>query len=426
MNQVLLYAYSFLWLLTFVIHVNNTRRAGDNIGVGGVILLFYFIYSIFSILVYNGKSYFSEMVKITVFPFIYLYGMEMLFLLPLLKYRSNKTQLYHPKNLLFFNIIAVFFVVASLIHFPSTISSFREGLYQIMMDSSGGADLYAEKMEQSYHSGGGITNIFAIFSSAFSGLGIMFLFYSFVNKKVNKWIRVGLLLSYLVLLISGVSSGQRGLLVEPIYVAIVTYFFFRPYINSRINRIITTAGIIIIVALSIPFVALTISRFETANTDVGESFYYYAGQENIYFNLYGLDDNGIRYGDRTVPLFKRMLGYSDVPKNFWERRAKYPHLKINDEVFYTYIGDFTIDFGPLLGTLIMLLMAFFFYRRTHVQNGQIKFEQIILLHFLMYMCMVGGLKLFPFSDVAGNLKIIVYFTAYVLFKYFTIQKKETI
>lgn len=424
MNLIILCVYCFLWLLTFVIYVAKRRKTGDTFGAGGIILLSYFIYSVFSVLLYNTKVFFAESDSITVFPFMYLYGIEMLFLYPILRYRSNTTQLDHLGDLFIFNIISIIFIFSSLIHLPTVLLSFREGLYQIMTDPSGGAELYAERMEMSYESGGGITNLFAIISSALSGIGILFLVYSFVNNKVNKWIRLGLLLSYIVLLMNGVSSGQRGLLIEPLYVAIVSYFFFQPYISQKINRVISIAGITIIIALSIPFAALTFSRFDTVNSGVAESFYFYAGQENVYFNLYGLDDNGIRYGDRTVPLFKRMIGFTDVPKNFWERREKYPHLKINDEVFYTYVGDFTIDFGPVLGTVIMLLMALLFARKTDVHYNRISFEQLIVLHFLMYMCMVGGLKLFPFSDVAGNLKIIVYFTAYLLFKYLTIKKSN--
>jgi hypothetical protein len=34
----------------------------------------------------------------------------------------------------------------------------------------------------------------------------------------------------------------------------------------------------------------------------------------------------------------------------------------------------------------------------------------------MIVCMLGGLKLYPFSDVGGNLQLIVYFLAYLFFR----------
>ncbi len=105
-----------------------------------------------------------------------------------------------------------------------------------------------------------------------------------------------------------------------------------------------------------------------------------------------------------------------MPKNFVERRAKYPNLRINDGVFSTFVGDFTIDFGPVIGSLILLFFTVFVLIKTKIRDGIIRFHQLILLHFVMNVCVIGGLKLYPFSDVGGNLQLIVYFIAYILFR----------
>ena len=52
----------------------------------------------------------------------------------------------------------------------------------------------------------------------------------------------------------------------------------------------------------------------------------------LFFNNYGLDADGIRYGDRTANLFKQII-WDDTPHNYMERRDKYPHLKIDDYYF---------------------------------------------------------------------------------------------
>lgn len=409
MNQYLLIGFSLSWVLTFILYMAK-KKIFDS---GALILLSYVVYSVFSIILNRVPFYGNYILHL--FPFLYLYIMELFMLSPVLRF-DLKNQIIDTPDRSLFNTISIIFIVSTLIHIPSTIMSFREGLIQILADSSGGADLYAEKMELSNEYGGGITNVFAIFSLAFSGLGIMFLFYSFTQENTNRLIQLGLIVSLFALFVNGVSSGQRGLIIEPLYVALISYFFFAPNINKRKKRIIRITGAVLIILMAIPFIALTRSRFESKTSSAMESVYSYAGQQNINFNLYGLDDGGIRYGDRTIPLFKRMLGFKNVPKNFWERRLKYPNLKVNDEVFYTHIGDFTIDFGPFFGTIIMVLMTFFFRTRVKPINNQYRFCQLILLHFVMYMCMMGGLKLYPFSDVAGNLKVIVYFTAYLLFK----------
>ena len=92
--------------------------------------------------------------------------------------------------------------------------------------------------------------------------------------------------------------------------------------------------------------------------DVAESIEWYYGQSFLNFNNYGLDAGGIRYGDRTANFFKSFL-FDDVPHNFVERREKYSHLKIDDYYFYTFVGDFTIDYGPILA--VLLFYNFFCY-----------------------------------------------------------------
>ena len=142
---------------------------------------------------------------------------------------------------------------------------------------------------------------------------------------------------------------------------------------------------------------------------------FYLGQQNLFFNSYGLDNNGIRYGDRTVPLFKRMLGFDGVPNNFHERREKYPNLRINDEVFVGFAGDWVLDFGPYIAPLLFVAFSGVVLLGSRVRDGIIRFHQLVLLHFVMTVGMLGGIKLYPYSDVGGNLQLIVYLGAYVVF-----------
>jgi hypothetical protein len=82
--------------------------------------------------------------------------------------------------------------------------------------------------------------------------------------------------------------------------------------------------------------------------------------------------------------------------------------EINDEVFIGFIGDFTLDFGPVPATLILIIFTLIVLRKTRIWDGEILFHQLILIHFVMSVCMVGGMKLYPFSDTGGNLQLIFY------------------
>lgn len=71
------------------------------------------------------------------------------------------------------------------------------------------------------------------------------------------------------------------------------------------------------------------SRFGKEQAGVGGFINWYVGQGSLYFNNNGLDAGGIRYGDRTINLFKRIID-PDTPKNFVERRDKYHNLELDD------------------------------------------------------------------------------------------------
>ena len=110
-----------------------------------------------------------------------------------------------------------------------------------------------------------------------------------------------------------------------------------------------------------------------------------------------------------------MIGIDDVPSSFWERRMKYHHLKINDEVFIGYVGDLCLDFGPIATFGILLILSLIIRQGTKIYDGKISFDKLLLLQFVMVLAIQGGMKLFPFADGAG-LKIISYILTYTCFK----------
>ena len=298
----------------------------------------------------------------------------------------------------------------------------------LLIDSAFGLDSYNESIAISENMGkGGVSNLPAIISGAFSNVGVLFFFYYITLKNKSKIISIALGVCLLTVILSSLLRGERGGVYYQSMTILATYLLFRKFIPDSINKKIKKIGIILGVIIIVLITALTLSRFSSApDSDPLGSICYYIGSQNINFNNYGLDNNGLRYGDRTFPFFKMMLGYDNVPHNFWERRAKYPMLHINDEAFISYVGDFTLDFGPIAAFMIFLLFFFFSYSRTIIRKGELKFSQLILIHFIICVCVQGGLSLYSFSDIGGNLKIIVTFGLYVLFKIGSNRKQERV
>ena len=79
--------------------------------------------------------------------------------------------------------------------------------------------------------------------------------------------------------------------------------------------------------------------------------------------------------------------------NYVERREIYSKLKINDEVFSTFVGDFTIDFGPFFAVIIFIVFNFFViysFQRNKTNNNKIKLHQLLLLYFTVCISAQGG------------------------------------
>lgn len=413
LSNLWLVLYISAWIVTIAVY----QKKRKHFDAGSVLLCSYLLYSVISLVLYNSDTPFDNFKSVRLLPFIYLYLMLMLAFSPILKYDDSRINEIQKPTTVFLNTVCIIFIVASLVQLPDIISDFSTNILKLLFTDSGGQELYAESLSNAYSTGdGNIANLASIISNTFGNFGILLLFYYLTLKKHSKLILIGLFLSCIINILTNISLGERGPISAVILSMIITYFALKKFFRPQINKAVKIIGIIIVVATAVPLIALTTSRFGGLDGGPLSSVYYYVGQENLYFNNYGLDNGGIRYGDRTFPLFKKMLGFDNVPNNFTERRQKYPNLEINDEVFIGFVGDFSLDFGPFVAPIIFILFTLFILLKTRIRNRRILFHQLILLHFVMCVCMLGGMKLYPFSDVGGNLQLIGYFIAYICFK----------
>ena len=178
----------------------------------------------------------------------------------------------------------------------------------------------------------------------------------------------------------------------------------------------------ILLAISLPIAAITVSRFGDKATGVGGFVAWYVGQGSLYFNNSALEAGGTRNGDRTFNLAKRLID-SSTPKNFVERRDKYHNLKIDDDIFSTFVGDFTIDFGPIVAVVIFVIFNGYVIIKSRTRDNKIEVHQLLLLFFTMCVCMQGGMALFSYSDT-GNLRIITIFSLYAYLRYHEVLLKK--
>lgn len=405
MNAYFLLVY-FIALLILFIRYEKKKKCFD----AGALLIIVFVACAFASLI----SYRPKFVESSFFiPIVYLFVALYLAFKPILDIKPT-TEIVFPKKGVI-DVLSWIFVVCSFVGMATSPTNVVDGLIQVVINEQYGLETYHNMLVNVEQSGHAIRNLpMVLMNSMYTFAALLFFIHlTYEKPKMLLVVLLGFALFYGA--IKYVSIGERGGLINRALIVLVSYFAIKQYIPEKRNKRIMIIGVVIGTVIMVPFMALTNSRFADTEEGSTNSIYNYAGQGTISFCRYALDDNGIRYGDRTVSLFKRMVGFSDVPHNFLERRDKYPQLIINDEVFSTFVGDLAIDFGPVVAFLLIMLVSVLLSKIVKQNPNKILFHHFLLLH--LSMCViVQGASLFQYSD-AGNLAILFYLIMYLFFKH---------
>ena len=395
--------YLLVWVLTFIWYHYRVHT----VDAGSAILGSYIMYAVFSLLSLNDDLFSIQYDALQIFPYIYLYVMLMIALLPTFHHHFNPVETINDPHTRLLKPLSWLLIICSITLIPSIVANFGDGLVKLFTDMDAGKDAYMEQRGNEADAGTGIENIPAIVFNACYDVAVFLFYYYLSLKERNYLLLCGSLLAMIVGLLLPVMNGQRGIVIISIFTVILGFMLFRRFLSKRVVRYFQICGITIVIAAMLPVAAITLSRFGETNGGVTGFISWYVGQGNLYFNNHALDAGGIRYGDRTMNLFKRLVDPS-TPKNFTERRDKYHNLSIDDYYFTTFVGDFALDFGPYLTVVLFVLFNLWVLTEVRPRDGTLELHQLLLLCFTMCICMQGGMTLFYYSDIGGNLKMPLY------------------
>jgi oligosaccharide repeat unit polymerase len=336
-------------------------------------------------------------------------------LIPVIYDHIHPTDNIENPNTRILTIISIVIIVSSILQIPDIVANKDTGLMQILNDTETGKDAYMEQIEEAGNAGSAIRNLPAIVYNTFSDIAVFLCFYYLTLKNKNYWLISLLFISIFVGIIKYITMGQRGGVIISLLTIFGGYMLFKRYLSSKMKNVIQGLGIILVIFTALPIVTITISRFGEEKAGISGFVNWYIGQGSLYFNNYGLNAGGTRHGDRTINLLKRVID-KNTPRNYVERRDKYHNLQIDDNYFSTYVGDFTIDFGPFTSVIIFVLFAIFVTWNIRTRDGTIKLHQLLLLYFALCISMQGGMTLFSYAD-SGNLRIVVLMLLYSYLRY---------
>lgn len=401
---------TFLLLLNisfYFIYFYLNRRGNKFFSIGSILLIIYICTATASLFLFIDPLSFKMFKNLEIYSFIYLFFIFYLVSKPIMAINFENVNSIIVPNIYLFSIFSIF-VISIFVLFALDLRFIIDNFFRyITSDIVNSSQIYDETRQSSFKT---TVPFVGAIATAFRDLPVFLLMAYLVYRKRNIFILVGLIFSVAVVLLSNLAFGLRGNFVYLVFEFIFLYSFFKHFYSQKIRRIGLILIYTIIFLAAIPFIAITIGRFTSSYTSLVNPFYaseYYFGQSMLYFNNYGLDANGLRYGDRVVPLFKQILSL-ESPENMQLRRIKYHEMSIDDSVFSTFVGDFTLDFGPMITLVIFVIIFFILFSLFQSKHYKvIPFYKIFLLYWV-WNILTHGIFLFTYADISGNVKIILF------------------
>ncbi|MDD3078909.1 MAG: O-antigen ligase [Paludibacter sp.] len=412
-NSIFVFINFVLYLLAFFFILKKHK----NSLLGKFIFLIYLISSICSILEYKNPNSMIDYKNITFFPFLYLFICYIFISFPIVSFGNKQyTSIISPNiNRLNFLIISLLLII--FLDFILSFSSLS-GVITSLTNTDNFSYIYNDTINDNADKMTLGTNYLHIIASAFSDVLPFLFFYYLTLERKSKLILFFLLISLLHPLINTISYAGRNGLVVFILLLSSNYILFKN-LYTKLNKRIIIMIIIFFGAFTVlTIMAITYARFSTGMQDDNsaiESVISYGGQSALNFNEYIFNTKAYSYGDNSFPLIRMILGL-DYSNNPIIRQENWGYkMQIPVHIFYTLIGDLTLDFGPIITILLIIILSTGIYRKTKKNIGGIKVYDIFLIYF-WFNISAQAIFYFMNKTIGGNIKIAVFVLMYIFMK----------
>lgn len=411
MNDIILYSNAAFWLITLLYWIK--RKSVSNVGV--VILLLYSLISFASCHLFshsNMDGFYED--KVYVFPFIYLYVVILLLIYPVLKIDYNRIKELKLPSKKIIEPICIYIIFCALYQLLTGWSDVKQGLMLMLLDSSNAIDAYIDTTEANMERKAlsGSFNLLGFLVTTGMNFSMLFFFLYLLYPNKNNKILTGLIVAVMANPIMSVASGSREKVVITLLVFGFMFLLLRPFISSKIRKVISIVSVSFFGLLLLFFIIISFARARGDIDNVLLGFESYFGMSFLHFNQKCFYADGTREGNLVSPLLNVVLGGQTYSQE--ALRDKYAFLGVDNGIFYTFVGDFVLDYGPFIAFVILVAFAYFCRRIYRVGNIW-SAGNIIVCYVLLRL--LSGFYLHQFSGVGGNLLLIELFIFYKLFSY---------
>ena len=323
----------------------------------------------------SGQKDYTEL---SLIGFVYLFVCIIILLFPFRNFSVQVDKIKVNENNTIIKSLVYIYAVTGLISIyytlPETLDLFRSGewniLRQTLYDDEESVVLYHSQFER----------IAKNLHSYLNPFGVVMCFYFLSRWKSHKFLTILMFVSWLLNAFLGATLvASRGLIVTLLLQFVMLFFLFKDSISRGIKKALSVIMIILSVPVAFYMTVVSVSRF--GEDDAGSSVFAYLGHSMLNFNqniISSMHDyaGGKYFFNYFISLFGgnpsinlQSLGYK------------------GGTGFYTIVGDFYFDFGPI-GTLTIFVL-FSILLCVLMKRKPIRLSNLILIMYFAFYYMRG-------------------------------------
>lgn len=392
--------------------------AKKNKGFGIINLLFItYLFSLGLGAVSNLLGTHSSILDIAISPMVYLSISLLIIFRGFITFRDNNFIIFKIENYYFFKLLEYFVLFSGLFslffYLPFSIIALTGDINLNRLNNSG--------LIEAFGAFGLINSFAALFANLFL-LSQTFFFLRIINdKNKSRFFTYLMLFSSLSYIFYNLAFVGRDGIVLWSMTFFFQFLFFKNFIPVNKLKKLKRLGLTLIISITVPFLIISISRFE--NTEKGTFWYLlnYFYQQSINFNDQFQIEVPLQYGRFNFREFINFFETFGINTTKEIDKSEFTNYFLDEGVnpwtFSFWIGMILRDFGKL-GSLIFFICFSFITRKSLVKlkrTGVFSFSDYVIF-VLFYQIVFYGI--FYFRYFSANFYLIFMILLWALLKLF--------
>ena len=361
MNHVLVAINAIAYIIPLILYYKKKRQ----IDIGFLFYMIFAVSAIGSFWYYSQEDVDLYYPNIELSAFIYLWLMINFCLLPLYQTNLRKITYIDDRGIApLLDGLSIMFVVLSLLPIVSLLSKVSLSMFV-------GNDLgrmYESDADKSALYFSGISKYCFALIRRFEDILIILFFYQLSKAKKNwtlinaMWLPIGLFVLFKV------ASGSRGGVMSTFIAFFAMALFLRNTFEQKTFAYIRKIGLVFTSFIILVVSAISISRFffsvsaASSKGTLDRWISQYLGEGMVRFNDTIWNNDILMNGDQNIIFLKHLLGF-DVIENYDTFMMFYEaKLGLPVNVFYTFVGDWVLDFG-IIGTIVVAVLFYILFKK---------------------------------------------------------------